>query len=128
MRHRLAEQGLCCFIFILAVAARLANLLHWVLCHLWRAAITPGINVGSSFLAGRSDDVPLANTLWSLTALCLCNYVFGAAVVQCARLADHARPCAAKPKTSWNNIRSWHFAYIISVAYYLNLLGHLPSV
>ena len=97
-------------------------------CQLWRASITPLASIiGSGFLvlgpilnASFGQYAPLIMAL-----LCFIAYAFGTAIrFNIARLAV---PAAARSKQEeWLEvIASWAlaFAYIISVAYYLNLLG-----
>jgi hypothetical protein len=118
-------------IFILAVAAAVGGLLlHPRLANatLWRAAITPLASIiGSGFLVLG----PILMTSFGkyaplvMTALCLVAYVFGAAIrFNIARLADRVT-VRSKAENRLETMASWAlaFAYIISVAYYLNLLG-----
>ena len=118
-------------IFILAVAAAVGGLLlHPRLANatLWRAAITPLASIiGSGFLVLG----PILMTSFGkyaplvMTGLCLVAYVFGAAIrFNIARLADRAT-VRSKAENRLETMASWAlaFAYIISVAYYLNLLG-----
>jgi hypothetical protein len=118
-------------IFILAVAAAVGGLLlHPRLANatLWRAAITPLASIiGSGFLVLG----PILMTSFGkyaplvMTGLCLVAYVFGAAIrFNIARLADRAT-VRSKAENRLETMASWAlaFAYTISVAYYLNLLG-----
>lgn len=95
---------------------------------LWRAAITPLASIiGSGFLvlgpildSSFGKYAPLV-----MVALCLGAYLFGAAIrFNIARLATHGAVRSAV-ENRLETVASWvlAFAYIISVAYYLNLLG-----
>jgi hypothetical protein len=95
---------------------------------LWRAAITPLASIiGSGFLvlgpilnASFGQYAPLVMAL-----LCLLAYSFGAAIrFNIARLAQQGTS-RSKTERQLETVSSWvlAFAYIISVAYYLNLLG-----
>lgn len=95
---------------------------------LWRASITPLASIiGSGFLVlGPVLDTSFGATAPAvMAALCIGAYCFGAAVrFNIARLAG---PEAARTQSEerLETLASWAlaFAYIISVAYYLNLLG-----
>jgi hypothetical protein len=118
-------------IIILAVTAAVGGLLLYprlANANLWRAAITPLASIiGSGFLVlgpilmtSFGQFAPLV-----MTALCLVAYVFGAAIrFNIARLADRAT-ARSETENRLETMASWvlAFAYIISVAYYLNLLG-----
>ncbi len=94
----------------------------------WQATITPLASIiGSGFLvlgpilgASYGKFAPLV-----MLALCVCAYLFGAAIRfnihQIATSADKRAPLTLKIET----VSSWAlaFAYIVSVAYYLNLFG-----
>lgn len=95
---------------------------------LWRAAITPLASIiGSGFLvlgpilvASFGRYAPLV-----MMALCLFAYLFGAAIrFNITRLAVY-RGLRSVSEEKLETLSSWSlaFAYIISVAYYLNLLG-----
>jgi|TARA_B110000908_G_scaffold150346_1_gene184298 hypothetical protein len=97
-------------------------------CRVWRAAITPLASIiGSGFLvlgpilnASFGQYAPLI-----MAVLCAVAYAFGAAIrFNIARLA-RAATTRSKSEEWLDVIASWAlaFAYIISVAYYLNLLG-----
>ena len=132
MPNRLAPLwGPMLNIFILAVAAAVGGLLlHPRLANatLWRAAITPLASIiGSGFLVLG----PILMTSFGkfaplvMTVLCLVAYFFGAAIrFNIARLADRAT-VRSKAENRLETMASWAlaFAYTISVAYYLNLLG-----
>lgn len=97
-------------------------------CQVWRAAITPLASIiGSGFLVLG----PILNASFGLyaplimAALCVLAYAFGGAIrFNIARLAQINSP-RSKTEDRLEAIASWAlaFAYIISVAYYLNLLG-----
>lgn len=97
-------------------------------CPLWRAAITPLASIiGSGFLVLG----PILESFFGLfaplimAALCLGAYFFGAAIrFNIARIAQ-APQTRSKAEYRLETGASWAlaFAYIISVAYYLNLLG-----
>lgn len=93
----------------------------------WRATVTPLASIiGSGFLvigpildASYGKYAPLA-----MICLCVAAYLFGAAIrfnIQCEADSSDRRGVLV----SLDNIASWalSFAYIISVAYYLNLFG-----
>lgn len=95
---------------------------------LWQAAITPLASIiGSGFLILG----PILDTSFGkyaplvMAALCLGAYLFGAAIrFNIARLATH-RATRSPIEDRLETFASWALAvaYIISVAYYLNLLG-----
>lgn len=116
---------------ILASVALAAGLLIWprlARAPLWRAAITPLASIiGSGFLvigpildASYGRFAPLVMAL-----LCAVAYLFGAAIrFNIARIGD--RPTRRSGvEEGLDVLSSWalSFAYVISVAYYLNLLG-----
>jgi hypothetical protein len=117
-------------LILLVVAAAGGFLLYPRLAKatLWRAAITPLASIiGSGFLVLG----PILNASFGqyapfvMVALCLVAYAFGAAIrFNIARLAEHGI-ARSKNEQRLETISSWvlAFAYIISVAYYLNLLG-----
>ncbi len=116
--------------FILAAVALASALLVWPrLSHRvsWRAMITPLASIiGSGFLVLG----PILNTSYGkyaplvMIALCGVAYLFGHAIrYNIAMIAtDVSRP---KSATKIETLASWmlSFAYVISVTYYLNLLG-----
>jgi hypothetical protein len=118
------------YLIILVAIATGALLLYPKIANalLWRAAITPLASIiGSGFLvlgpilvASFGQYAPLV-----MFALCLFAYLFGAAIrfniVRLAALSGVRSIFEEKLET----LSSWTlaFAYIISVAYYLNLLG-----
>lgn len=94
----------------------------------WRAAITPLASIiGSGFLLLG----PVLNSAYGAMApfvmagLCIGAYAFGAAIrfniARLAQTARHRSPLEERLET----LSAWAlaFAYVISVAYYLNLLG-----
>jgi hypothetical protein len=95
---------------------------------LWRASITPLASIiGSGFLvlgpilvASFGQYAPLV-----MVALCIFAYLFGAAIrFNIMRLATYSGVRSVSEE-KLETLSSWAlaFAYIISVAYYLNLLG-----
>ncbi|MCF6232963.1 MAG: hypothetical protein L3J36_07690 [Rhodobacteraceae bacterium] len=94
----------------------------------WRAAITPLASIiGSGFLVlGPILDVSYgAFAPLVMAALCLVAYLFGAAIrFNIARL-DQQETGGDPGSAMLETVGSWAlaFAYIVSVAYYLNLLG-----
>jgi len=101
---------------------RLAN------AHLWRAAITPLASIiGSGFLvlgpilnASYGKYAPLMMAL-----LCLGAYLFGAAIRFNIRRLETQGDARTASEERLETTSSWAlaFAYMVSVAYYLNLLG-----
>ncbi|MCJ1961969.1 hypothetical protein [Novosphingobium mangrovi (ex Hu et al. 2023)] len=94
---------------------------------LWRAGITPLASIiGSGFLILGPILTDSFGT-WGIAAmalLCLAGYLFGAAIrTNIARLEEGAHETPLS--TGLERISSWAlaFAYVISVAYYLNLFG-----
>jgi hypothetical protein len=95
---------------------------------LWRAAITPLASIiGSGFLVLG----PILDTSYGkyaplvMLVLCLMAYCFGAAIrFNIARRSDDTTTRNGT-ENSLETVASWAlaFAYVISVAYYLNLLG-----
>ncbi len=95
---------------------------------LWRASITPLASIiGSGFLVLG----PILDTSYGkyaplvMLALCLMAYCFGAAIrFNIARRSDDTTTRNGT-ENSLETVASWAlaFAYVISVAYYLNLLG-----
>lgn len=93
---------------------------------LWRAAITPLASIiGSGFLVlGPILDASYGrDALLVMAALCIVAYLFGAAIRFNIRhvegqVVDHVTR-RLESASSW----ALAFAYIVSVAYYLNLLG-----
>ncbi|WP_339721998.1 hypothetical protein [uncultured Paraglaciecola sp.] len=118
------------YLIILVAIAAAALLLYPKVANnlLWRAAITPLASIiGSGFLvlgpilvASFGQFAPLF-----MMTLCIVAYLFGAAIrfniVRLAALSGVRTAFEEKLET----LSSWAlaFAYIISVAYYLNLLG-----
>ncbi len=107
-----------------------AALLVWprlARARLWRAAITPLASIiGSGFLI--LGPILTDNFgSWGIAAmavLCLAGYLFGAAIrTNIAEIEKGADETALS--TSLERVSSWAlaFAYVISVAYYLNLFG-----
>lgn len=95
---------------------------------LWRASITPLASIiGSGFLV-IGPVLTLSFGMWAvgvMTALCLAAYLFGGAIrFNIVRLAgqDGAR---TDTEERLERAAAWalSFAYVISVAYYLNLFG-----
>ncbi|MEZ5924211.1 MAG: hypothetical protein R3D57_07480 [Hyphomicrobiaceae bacterium] len=94
----------------------------------WRATITPLASIiGSGFLVlgpildkSYGSYAPLA-----MAGLCLCAYLFGAAIRFNIAVIDGATPGRGRIETALETLASWSlaFAYVISVAYYLNLFG-----
>ncbi|TYC85318.1 hypothetical protein [Novosphingobium sp. BW1] len=94
---------------------------------LWRAGITPLASIiGSGFLILGPILTDSFGT-WGIAAmalLCLAGYLFGAAIrTNIARLEDGAHE--TRLSNGLERISSWALAaaYVISVAYYLNLFG-----
>jgi hypothetical protein len=93
---------------------------------LWHAAVTPLASIiGSGFLVLG----PILNQGWGgyapavMAALCAGAWAFGAAIrCNIAHRVDKPRP---EEETRLETVASWTlaFAYVISVAYYLNLFG-----
>ncbi|KEJ96987.1 hypothetical protein SAMN05444149_104134 [Pseudosulfitobacter pseudonitzschiae] len=117
--------------FIVLVTVGTAALLLYprlAQARLWRAAITPLASIiGSGFLVlGPILDTSYGKYAPSvMLALCLMAYCFGAAIrFNIARRADDTTGRNAT-EDSFETAASWAlaFAYVISVAYYLNLLG-----
>ena len=93
---------------------------------LWRAAITPLASIiGSGFLVlGPILDASYGrDALLVMAALCFVAYLFGAAIRFNIRHVEGQSNDSAIRRLE--NASSWAlaFAYIVSVAYYLNLLG-----
>lgn len=116
---------------IIAVCVGLAGLLLYpplARATLWRATITPLASIiGSGFLVLG----PILNESYGAWAplvmlgLCLMAYLLGAAIrANMARLAETSG-ARAPMEERLETLASWAlaFAYVISVAYYLNLLG-----
>lgn len=98
---------------------------------LWRATITPLASIiGSGFLILGPILTDNFGT-WGIAAmalLCLGGYLFGGAIrYNIARLDEQERGGLTEARLSYGleRISSWAlaFAYVISVAYYLNLFG-----
>lgn len=117
-------------IALLVCGGATALLLIWprlARASLWRATITPLASIiGSGFLILGPVLVDSFGSyaLAAMAALCLAGYGFGAAIrYNIARIAagDPVPPAIEKGERA----ASWAlaFAYVISVAYYLNLLG-----
>lgn len=118
-------QSIGIFVATVLVAA----LLLWPrLSHapLWRASVTPLASIiGSGFLV-LGPILALSYGAWTpvaMAALCAASYAIGAAIRYNIMSLDRAAhgPTSARVET----LASWvlAFAYIVSVAYYLNLLG-----
>ncbi|WP_232822997.1 hypothetical protein [Oceanibium sediminis] len=95
---------------------------------LWRAAITPLASIiGSGFLVlGPILDVSFGTFAPLVMAgLCLGAYAFGAAVRFNIRRLSDTKGARSRVERVLETGASWAlvFAYVISVAYYLNLLG-----
>ncbi|MCJ2184174.1 hypothetical protein MTR62_15955 [Novosphingobium sp. 1949] len=111
-----------------------ALLLFWprlARARLWRATITPLASIiGSGFLILGPILTDRFGTwgIAAMAALCLAGYLFGAAIrYNIVRLDDDAHGGVRETRLSigLERISSWSlaFAYVISVAYYLNLFG-----
>ncbi len=94
----------------------------------WRAMITPLASIiGSGFLVLG----PILNTAYGkyaplvMAALCLGAYLYGAAIRYNIAAIDAQDDARGKLAHRFETVASWSlgFAYIISVAYYLNLFG-----
>lgn len=118
------------YLIIVVALATAAVLLYPKLAKalLWRASITPLASIiGSGFLvlgpiliSSFGQYAPLV-----MAVLCVLAYLFGAAIrFNILRLASSAG-ARSGPEEQLETLASWAlaFAYIISVAYYLNLLG-----
>lgn len=95
---------------------------------LWRAAITPLASIiGSGFLVlGPILDTSFGRYAPLIMALlCLVAYAFGAAIRFNITRLDTATAPRSNSEEHLETLASWAlaFAYVISVAYYLNLLG-----
>lgn len=95
---------------------------------LWRASTTPLASIiGSGFLVLG----PILNASYGafallvMAGLCLGAYAFGSAIRFNMRVLDDNARIRPLPETVLEVLGSWalSFAYIISVAYYLNLFG-----
>lgn len=95
---------------------------------IWRATITPLASIiGSGFLVLG----PILDTAYGLyaplvmAALCLGAYLFGSAVRYNVAAIEHDAAARSGLERKLEGLASWSlaFAYIISVAYYLNLFG-----
>ena len=94
----------------------------------WKATITPLASIiGSGFLvlgpildASYGKYAPLV-----MAGLCLCAYLFGSAIRFNIQQIDSAEKQRATLMLKIETVSAWAlaFAYIISVAYYLNLFG-----
>ena len=96
--------------------------------HLWRATITPLASIiGSGFLVLG----PILETSYGylapvvMIALCGGAYLFGSAIRANIRRIDRVGDARSSLEIRLEAISSWvlAFAYVISVAYYLNLFG-----
>jgi hypothetical protein len=118
------------YLIILVALATGALLLYPKVANalLWRASITPLASIiGSGFLvlgpilvASFGQYAPLV-----MVALCIFAYLFGAAIrFNIMRLETYSGVMSVSEE-KLETLSSWAlaFAYIISVAYYLNLLG-----
>jgi hypothetical protein len=116
-------------IVLAVVATALVLWLPRVRCSMtWRAMTTPLASIiGSGFLVLG----PILNDAYgkyapvAMSALCLVGYLFGAAVRFNIRALDGGQGGKGSTDAILEDIASWalSFAYIISVAYYLNLFG-----
>ena len=93
----------------------------------WRATVTPLASIiGSGFLVIGPilDDAYGAWAPLAMAALCAAAWAFGAAIRENISTIDGAGPRSAL-ETRLETAASWAlaFAYVISVAYYLNLFG-----
>jgi len=95
---------------------------------LWRATITPLASIiGSGFLVIG----PILHNSFSMmsplvmAALCIGAYLFGAAIRYNIATIDRSLYVRSRLELGLENVASWAlvFAYVISVAYYLNLFG-----
>jgi hypothetical protein len=123
------HDGILDTVMVLAGIA-VAALLFWprlARASLWRATVTPLASIiGSGFLILGPILIDSFGT-WGIAAmalLCLAGYAFGAAIrYNIARLDQPDRDTDLANRVE--GIASWAlaFAYVISVAYYLNLFG-----
>lgn len=117
-------------LFLLTTIIVTAVLLSWpriANCQYWRAMITPLASIiGSGFLVigpilldGFGSFAPVA-----MAALCLIAYAFGH-VIRFNIRSIHAGPRQTRLERVLELLSDWAlaFAYIVSVAYYLNLFG-----
>lgn len=116
-------------VLILGAALGTALLLLWPRlsrARLWRATVTPLASIiGSGFLV-LGPILEAAYGIWAplvMAALCLGAWLFGAAVR--ANIARRAQGTRSPAEERLETGASWAlaFAYVISVAYYLNLFG-----
>jgi len=116
---------------ILATLAATGGMLAWPRlagAALWRATITPLASIiGSGFLV--LGPIMLSNfgarAPLAMAALCLLGYMFGAAIrFNIAAIGD-APGKETRLLVRLEEVASWllAFAYVVSVAYYLNLFG-----
>lgn len=117
-------------VIVVVLAATAAGLLaprvaHWTR---WRAATTPLASIiGSGFLVLG----PILNQSYGLYAplvmagLCAVAYLFGAAIRFNIAVIEEEDGARGVLETALETLASWSlaFAYVISVAYYLNLFG-----
>lgn len=118
------------FVILIATVATAAVLMHPRVANatLWRATITPLASIiGSGFLVLGpilKENYGAAAPLVML-ALCAVAYLFGGAIR--FNMATLARPTAERSSLEQRleTLSSWTlaFAYVISVAYYINLFG-----
>lgn len=116
---------------ILLTTAACAGLMAWPKLannRLWRATLTPLASIiGSGFLVLGPilDDRFGAYGLLAMAALCAMAALFGSAIRFNIAAYDMDGWIAGSPVERLEQISSWvlAFAYIISVAYYLNLFG-----
>lgn len=118
------------YLIILSAAATGAVLLYPKLANapLWRATITPLASIiGSGFLvlgpiliSAFGQYAPII-----LAILCAVAYLFGSAIRFNIRRLSTQKPLRSSAENRLETLASWAlaFAYIVSVAYYLNLLG-----
>lgn len=116
---------------ILLTTAACAGLMAWPKLannRLWRATLTPLASIiGSGFLVLGPilDDRFGAYGLLAMIALCGMAAMFGSAIRFNIAAYDQDGWIAGSPVERLEHVSSWvlAFAYIISVAYYLNLFG-----
>jgi hypothetical protein len=114
---------------VLLLTVATAGLLLWRKLagnHLWRASTTPLASIiGSGFLV-LGPILSISYGAWApgvMAFLCLVAYALGCAVR--INIADIDANPRARTMVRWDDLSSWVLAtaYVISVAYYLNLFG-----
>ena len=108
----------------------MAALLFWpriARAKLWRATVTPLASIiGSGFLILGPILTDSFGT-WGILAmalLCLIGYLFGAAIrYNMERIDEPDLDTVTADRIEWLSSWALAFAYVISVAYYLNLFG-----